>query len=332
MMDGRNLSARRLQGPPNRATAARESIDAVSTSTRSATLALVGLLAVSMTWGSSFPLTKVVLAQVSTPDFLAVRFAIATVVAGALLYRSVLALPRRVVARGVVLGVLYGAGQLVQTQGLTTTPASISGFITGMYVVLTPLCAAVLLRTPIGARVWVAVGLATVGLGFLALNQTLQLGPGEILTLASALLYALHIVGLSAWSKPHQAMGLAVVQLAVTAVLATAAATPGGIGVPHTTGTWLALVYMALVSGALAMVVQSWAQAHLAPSRAAIIMSTEPLWATAFAVAYFGEDLTARIIVGGVAILSAMLLVELRPRARPGEPDPRPEDLPKLAA
>lgn len=305
----------------------------MSGTSRATLWAVVGLLAVSATWGSSFPLTKVVLREVGTLDFLGVRFAIATVVTAALLYRQVRALPRRVLVKGVILGLLYGAGQVVQTKGLETTPASVSGFITGLYVVLTPLCAAVLLRSKIGARVWLAAGLALVGLGFLALNDSLQLGIGEILTATSAFLYALHIVGLSAWARADQALGLAVVQLAGTAVLTLGMAAPDGIELPQSPGVWIAVVYMALVSGALAMIIQSWAQAHLAPSRAAIIMSTEPLWATLFAVTFTGESLTLRIVVGGIAILAAMLLVELRPPTPPGEShDPRPEELPKLAA
>lgn len=300
----------------------------MQTSTRSATLAVVGLLAVSATWGSSFPLTRVVLEQVSTPDFLAVRFTIATVVGLALFHRQVRALPRRVLVRGVILGALYGSGQLLQTEGLVTTPAAVSGFITGLYVVLTPLCAALLLRARIGGRVWLAAALATVGLGFLALNGSVSIGVGVSLTAASAVLYALHIVGLSQWARAEQAVGLSVVQLGVTALMAGVGAAPGGVELPSTGGAWWGLIYMALISGALAMLVQSWAQAHLAPSRAAIIMSTEPLWATVFSVAFFDEALTGRIVVGGLTILAAMLLVELRPRAAPGStPDPRPEDV-----
>lgn len=296
-------------------------------------MALVGLLAVSAAWGSSFPLTKVVLEQVGTADFLAVRFAIATIVMLVLFHRAVRALPKQALLRGCVLGVLYGSGQLLQTQGLQHTPAAISGFITGLYVVLTPICAALLLRSAVGRRVWLATILAAVGLGFLALNDSLTIGVGETLTAVSALLYALHIVGLAAWSRSEQALGLAIVQLGMTALLSLIWAVPGGIQVPHTPGVWLALIYMALISGALAMVVQSWAQAHLAASRAAIIMSTEPLWATVFAVSFFDEQLTVRIVIGGIAILVAMLVVELRPRARRTDPpDPRPEDLPKMAA
>ncbi len=297
------------------------------TSTRTAALALAGLLAVAVAWGSSFPITKVLLEQMSAAQFLAIRFTIAAVVMGVVFHRSVRALPRPVLVRGVALGALYGAAQLVQTVGLETTPATISGFITGMYVVLTPICAALLLSAHIGGRVWAGAALATVGLGILALDD-FSLGFGEIVTLASALLFALHIVGLGAWSTPSQALGLSVVQIAACAVVSIVAAAPGGYRLPSDTGSWLAVVYMALISGALAMFVQSWAQAHLAPSRAAIIMSTEPVWAAVLSVTFLDEPLTWRITVGGSVMLAAMLLVELAPRAR-GEP-PRAEDLPKL--
>jgi len=297
------------------------------TSTRTAATALVGLLAVAVAWGSSFPITRVVLREMTAAQFLAVRFAIAALVMLAVFHRAVRSLPRRVLVHGLLLGVLYGVAQLVQTVGLETTPASISGFITGLYVVLTPICAAILLRTPIGLRVWVGAAMATVGLGILAL-QDLSLGFGEIVTLISALLYALHIVGLGAWSTARQALGLSVVQIAACAVVSVIAAAPGGYTLPASGWTWVAIIYMALISGALAMFVQSWAQAHLAPSRAAIIMSTEPVWAATLAVIFIGEALTWRIVVGGSIMLAAMLLVELAPRS-PTMP-PGPEELPKL--
>jgi drug/metabolite transporter (DMT)-like permease len=297
------------------------------TSTRTAATALVGLLAVAVAWGSSFPITRVVLREMTAAQFLAVRFAIAALVMLAVFHRAVRSLPRRVLVHGLLLGVLYGVAQLVQTVGLETTPASISGFITGLYVVLTPICAAILLRTPIGLRVWVGAAMATVGLGVLAL-QDLSLGFGEIVTLISALLYALHIVGLGAWSTARQALGLSVVQIAACAVVSVIAAAPGGYTLPASGWTWVAIIYMALISGALAMFVQSWAQAHLAPSRAAIIMSTEPVWAATLAVIFIGEALTWRIVVGGSIMLAAMLLVELAPRS-PTMP-PGPEELPKL--
>jgi drug/metabolite transporter (DMT)-like permease len=283
-------------------------------SSRSTGWALVGLLAVAAAWGSSFPLTKALLERMTALNFLAVRFSLAALLMVIIFFPALRRLSRRSVSRGLWLGLAYGVAQIMQTIGLQYTPASISGFITGMYVVLTPLCAAVILRSTLGPRVWLGAGIATVGLAILGLNG-LSIGFGEAITLASALIYAVHIVGLSAWSDAREALGLATVQLGVTALVSVAAALgfEGGVTLPTTGFDWLAIVYMAVVSGAVAMIVQSWAQAHLAPSRAAITMATEPAWAALFSILFLGEALTWRMAVGGGLMLAAMIIVESGP-------------------
>lgn len=282
-------------------------------------LAAVGLLAVTAAWGSTFFLLKDVLERVPATDFLAVRFAVAAAVLALVAPRSVSRLTRSERRHGVLLGLVYGGGQILQTVGLQTTSASVSGFVTGMYVVFTPLLGAVLLRARIGRTVWVAVALATTGLGMLSL-QGFSIGGGEALTLASALLYAVHIVGLGAWSSARSAIGLTVVQLLTITAVCGAGALPGGIDLPDRGADWLALVYMGLVAGTLALLVQTWAQAHLEATRAAIIMTMEPVFAALFAVLFGGERLGPRVVLGGGLVLAAMYLVELGPR-RPGDPD-----------
>ena len=276
-------------------------------------LAVLGLLGVTAAWGSTFFLLKDVVERVPVSDFLAVRFALAAVAVWLLAPHSVRRLTPTQRRHGVALGLIYGAAQLLQTFGLQHTSASVSGFVTGMYVVFTPLLGALLLRARIGRTVWVAVALATAGLGFLSL-QGFAIGGGEALTLASALLYGAHIVGLGAWSSARSAMGLTVVQLLTITVVCGVGAVPGGLILPQTGGDWVALVYMALVAGALALLVQTWAQAHLAPTRAAIIMTMEPVWAALFAVLFGGERLGPRVLLGGGLVLAAMYLVELGPR------------------
>jgi drug/metabolite transporter (DMT)-like permease len=141
-----------------------------------------------------------------------------------------------------------------------------------------------------------------------------SVGYGEALTLVAAMLYALHIVGLGAWSRPREALGMSVVQLLVIAVVCLVATAPDGVVLPESSQDWLSIVYMALVAGALALVGQTWAQAHLSPTRTAIIMSMEPVFAALFAVLLGGEDPTQRMLLGGLMVLSAMLMVELLPR------------------
>lgn len=301
-------------------TAARNSVG----SARLATLLLVGVTAV---WGSTFFLIRDLVAHVPSADFLAVRFAIAAVVMFAVFRRQTLALSRADLLTGVVLGAIYGAAQLLQTTGLEHTDASVSGFVTGTYVVLTPVFGALLLRDRITGSTWVAVGLATAGLAVLSLRG-LSIGYGEALTLASAALYALHIIGLGRFSRAHTATGLATVQAFVIAVLCFVAAVPGGVTLPADGGQWTSLLYMALVAGAGALWAQTWAQSHLPATRAAIVMTLEPVFAAFFAVLAGGERLTMRMLGGGALVLAAMYVVELLGRRTPevtAEEDPPAE-------
>jgi drug/metabolite transporter (DMT)-like permease len=278
-------------------------------------LGTVALLAITATWGSTFFLIKDLLVRVPVLDFLAVRFAIASVALFLLAPRALGRLSRRGRRSAVVLGLLYGVAQILQTTGLAHTPASVSGFITGLYVVFTPLLAALLLRQRITALTWVAVLLAMAGLGVLTLSG-LSVGFGEALTLVSAVLYALHIVGLGAWSTAREAWGMTVVQLVVITVVCFLATARDGVVLPSSAGDWAAVLYMALVPGALALAGQTWAQAHLAPTRSAVIMSMEPVFAALFAILLGGEMLTPRVAVGGLMVLAAMLMVELLPRRK----------------
>jgi drug/metabolite transporter (DMT)-like permease len=273
------------------------------------------LLAITAVWGSTFFLIKDLLERVPVTDFLAVRFGLATIAMILIFPKAVGALAPETRKRAVVLGGLYGVAQILQTAGLAHTPASVSGFITGMYVVCTPLFAAAILGTRIGAVTWGAVLLAIAGLGVLTLSG-FSVGYGEALTLVAAIIYALHIVGLGAWSTPAEAMGMSIIQLAVITGICFVGAVPHGIVLPQSTGDWAALVYMALFAGAAAMAGQTWAQAHLPPTRTAIIMSMEPVFAALFAVLLGGEDLTVRMFVGGGMVLAAMLIVELVPRRK----------------
>ena len=283
---------------------------------RTSLLATLALLAMTACWGSTFFLIKDLLERVPTLDFLGVRFLIAGVVMVLLAPRAIARLSPEVRRRALVLGALYGVAQILQTAGLAHTPASVSGFITGLYVVATPLFAAVVLRTRINAATWGAVVLATAGLGVLTLDG-FSIGYGEAITLVAALLYASHIVALGAWSRPADALGMSILQVLVIALICMVAALVGGapgIVLPDRPGDWASLVYMALIAGAAALLAQTWAQSHLPPTRSAIIMSMEPVFAAFFAVLLGGEGVTGRMLFGGLMVLGAMLVVELVPR------------------
>jgi drug/metabolite transporter (DMT)-like permease len=270
------------------------------------------LVAVTMIWGSTFFLIRDVVRVLPPTDFLAVRFTIAAAAMVAVFWRRMLALSGRELRIGVGLGVMYGVAQILQTVGLAHTEASRSGFITGTYVVMTPIFAAILLRDRIPRSTWLAVLLATAGLATLSLNGLgTGFGFGEEVTLLSAAVYALHIIGLGRFSSPSTAAGLSAVQMVAIALVSLIAAAPGGIELPTGRGGWTSVLYMALIAGAVAIWVQTWAQSHLSATRAAIVMTLEPVFAAGFAVALGGEMMTLRMVLGGAMVLAAMYTVEL---------------------
>jgi drug/metabolite transporter (DMT)-like permease len=300
----------------------------VSLSASRARAVATGLLVLlTAVWGSTFFLIHDLVATVPPTDFLAVRFSIAAVLMVVMFWRHVRRLRRPEWVVGLGLGLVYGVAQLLQTVGLAHTDASVSGFITGTYVVLTPVLSALLLRERVPASTWGAVALATLGLAVLSLRGGLSIGVGETLTLVAAAVYALHILGLGRWSTPADATGLAAVQMVAIALVCVPSALPGGIVLPSSGGQWAAVLYMATAAGVLALWVQTWAQARMSATRAAIVMTLEPVFAAFFAVVAGQERLTWRMVVGGVLVLTAMYLVELRAAARRRTGEPSSESL-----
>lgn len=280
---------------------------------RTGLLATALLVALTAVWGSTFFLIRDLVRTVPPLDFLAIRFTIAAVLMVGIFWRPLRALGRREWILGAGLGLLYGIAQILQTIGLSLTDASVSGFITGLYVVLTPLISALILRERITRVTWYAVLLSTAALAVLSLNGV-RIGVGEALTLGCAVIYALHIIGLGRWSTTAHATGMSAVQMIVIAVVCCLGAIPEGITWPQGAGQWASVVYMATAAGVLALWAQTWAQARLTATRAAIVMTLEPVFAAFFAVLFGGESLTARMLVGGVLVVAAMYVVELGSR------------------
>lgn len=276
--------------------------------------ATAALVAVTAVWGGTFVVVHDAVERMPVLPFLVWRFALAALVLALVRPRAVLALSPGKRRHGVALGLLLGAGYVLQTFGLVHTSATVSGFITGMFVVFTPLIGWLVLGEPVHAPVWIAVGLATAGLALISLNG-FAMGLGELLTLGCAALFAGHIVGLGRWSTSSDAYGLTVLQLGVVAALCLVASPlQGGLALPPDAAAWAAIAFLALAATALAFLAQTWAQTHMSAPRAAIVLTLEPVFAGIFGVTIGGDDVTARILVGGGCIVAAMYTVELAPR------------------
>lgn len=281
----------------------------------SSMLPMISLIGVTAVWGSTFFMIKGLLNEISALDFLSVRFILASVVSAIVIFPRLRSAKRQTWIHGLTLGLIYAMAQIFQTIGLQYTDASVSGFITGMYVVLTPIALLILFKARISPRAWGTVILATIGVAVLSLTG-LTVGAGEFITLIGSAFYAVHIAFLGQWAKDDDPLTLGVIQIFGIAIFCTLGALPGGISLPQSGGSWLALAFMSLIAGLGALLTQTWAQSKISATSAAIIMTTEPVFASLFAILFGGESLTPRLVIGGGLIVSAMLLAELSPRTK----------------
>ena len=281
----------------------------------SAILASMALVAVCAVWGSTFLIVQNAVSRMPVMDFLAVRFTVAVAVMFALRPTCLRGMTPQGLRRGVGLGVVLGAGYITQTYGLRFASATVSGFITGMFVVLTPVISWLILGKKVNRNTILAVVLATVGLALLSLHGW-SVGAGELLTLACAVFFAVHIVGLGEWSAKYDAYGFALLQITTVAVIALLAALPGGIKLPPDASTWGTVGITAVFATAAAFLVQTWTQSLVPAVTAAIIMTMEPVFAGIFGVLFGKNQLTVQIIFGAVCVLTAMLMVALKSSAK----------------
>ncbi len=277
----------------------------------SPTIALVALVGITAVWGSTFLVVQDTIARMPVMDFLAWRFLVASVVMIALRPTCLRNVTRLELLRGLGLGTMLGLGYIAQTYGLCYTSAAISGFITGMFVVLTPVMSWILLRRKTNRSTWMVVALATVGLALLTLNGW-SVGIGELLTLGCAVFFAIHIVGLGEWSSQYDPYAFSLLQIGAVAVISLIAAAPGGIVMPPDLGVWGVIGITGVLATSVAFFVQTWAQSLVSATRAAVVMTMEPVFAGLFAVVIGGNQLTLRTLGGAACILAAMLIINLK--------------------
>jgi drug/metabolite transporter (DMT)-like permease len=282
----------------------------------------LALVAVTAVWGSTFVLVRDAVAQIPPFTFIAYRFLAAAMLLAAIRPRLAAGGQPGLLAAGTVAGLALFCGYGFQTVGLQYTTASNAGFITGLAVVLTPLFAAVLLRQPPGRWPLTGAVLAAAGLALLSL-QRLEVRQGDALVFCCAVAFAAHILLLGRYAPRYPSYPLAVVQLATTGLLALAwAAVADDLVVPGSAEVWVALVITSVAASAGAFLIQTRAQREVSPTRTAVILTMEPVFAGLFGFLLAGERLSGRGWLGAGLILAGMLVAELggRQHAAPGQP------------
>jgi drug/metabolite transporter (DMT)-like permease len=274
-------------------------------------LAVIALLGVGFGWGAGFVLMKDAIEQQPYMDFLATRFTIAALVM--ILLRPFVALKMQAgdLKYGALIGVVLAFGYITQTIGLELTTAATSGFLTGLYVVFTPLIAWLFVKYKISGRVAIGVLFSIFGLAiFSGAAQSVEFQVGQIWLVVCAVLYAIHILLLGKYGQGRNSYRFAMLQIAFVAIVTWGFAIVDGYQPPPNFEVWFAILFTALLSTVMAFWIQTWAQTLLDPARVALLITSEVIWTAVLAIGMGQEPLTLAIVVGGGMMLTAMLIVE----------------------
>jgi drug/metabolite transporter (DMT)-like permease len=284
----------------------------------------LGLVAIAAVWGLTFVMVQDAIDRLEPFAFLAYRFIPAAVIVAGVFWRPLRRLEPEGWRAALVMGAFLTAGYVAQTLGLEHTTASNAGFITGLFVVLTPFFGALLfgMRPPRAA--WLAAGVSALGLLLLSgVGGDFKLS-GDGLEFVCACSFAMHILVTGRAVRRFDVGALVAIQLGACGLFCLFAAAIGGdLEAPRGATVWSALIVTSLFASALGFLVQSYAQRHATPSRTALILAAEPAFAGLFGYLLQDDRLSAGAWAGALLILSAIVLVDVVPRLR--APRPLPE-------
>ena len=286
------------------------------------------LVLAALLFGATFPLVHDALNDIQPFAYLVVRFSVAVLALGPF----AIAIGRRrgedqriLLRAGLIAGVLLAGGYAAQTAGLALISPSTSAFITGLYVVFTPIVESIVRRRVPPRSVLVGAAVAAAGL-YLLTGATLRLGVGEALTLLCAALFAVWLVYQGEYATRLHPIPFTSVQMLVVVIVCLPPAAGQGVGVLSGTAVFAA-VFTGVACSAVALSLQVWGQRRIAPTRTALILLLEPVFA-GLAGYVSGERLSAIELAGAGVILAGISVAELGSRRRPPLPHPELEPRP----
>jgi drug/metabolite transporter (DMT)-like permease len=277
-------------------------------------LAEIGLVAIAAVWGLTFVMVQDAVAEIEVMTFLAYRFIPASALVAAFFWRDLRGLGRDGWGAAFVMGIWLTAGYVFQTLGLERTSASHAGFITGLWVVLTPVLGAMFFSQRIERPAWIAAGASALGLFLLSGVGAEGTLVGDGLVFLCAISFTFHIFATDRGVRGRSVGALVAIQLGVCGLFSLiVAGTQGDLVVPDSGTVWSALAVTSLFASALGFFIQTFAQREASPARTALILASEPAFAGLFAYLLKGETLGAFGWVGAALIMAAIVSVEARP-------------------
>ncbi len=280
------------------------------------TIAIIVLIITSVLWGSTFIITKTVTKEVPIFLYLGLRYLIA-LIGFAPFFIHIRNINKKIIWMGIISGIIYYFAITFQTIGLQTTSAGKAGFITGLNCVMVPFLAWIIFKKKeVNVRIWIAVALSVVGMGFLLLEGNAQVIIGDILVLICAVFCAIFIVFNDKYVRMVDVYLYSMIQLATLALLCFGSSLLINESYELMSANisfWLIMVYMGLIVTTLTFLFQNWGQQYQGPSQTAIIFTLEPVFAVIFASYLLGNEvLSLQAWIGCGLIFIAIIITVLK--------------------
>jgi drug/metabolite transporter (DMT)-like permease len=282
------------------------------------TIAYIFLILTTVSWGSTFIITKTIIEDVPVFSYLTLRFLVALI---GFLPCSIYIkkINKKILLMGIISGLIYFAAIATQTMGLKSTTAGKAGFITGLNTIMVPFLGWVLFREYFKKRVWVAAGISIVGMGLLFLEGEARIIFGDVLVLICALFCALFIIYNDRAVRQVNVYLYSIIQLITISLCCFS--TSLVLNEPYSQipldsiGFWLIIGYMGVIATTLTFFFQNWSQQHVNPAATAIIFALEPVFAALFGFIFGNEILSPLGIIGAILILIAIFITIIKKKA-----------------
>ncbi len=268
------------------------------------------MLLVACIWGVTFVVVKNALADIGPFLFVGIRFLLAFLVLAALSYKDIIKIRLSTLWAGALLGFLLFIGYSLQTLGLKYTTSSNAGFITGVSVVLVPIIYSLIHKHKPTLTTSITVIMAAIGLFLISVPLgSFTLTYGDFLVLIGAFGFALHIIYVDLHSHLHNALAITGIQvLFVGLICLSIGLVIEPIPARISFNALFAIIVTAVFATALAFLLQNYLQKYSTPTRFAIVLTTEPVFAALAGYWWAGEKLGHLGLIGAALILLAMLL------------------------
>lgn len=295
---------------------------------RNIIMADIGLLFVALFWGGGFVAGKFALEDMSTMNIMAYRYVGAALVMALFCVKKFKLITKKMLLCSLLIGFLMYLGNTLQTIGLQYTTPGKQSFIISLYTVMVPLLSWIMLKTRPSKKIIAAAILALAGIALLTLKDDFTIGLGDFLTFLFAVTFSLQVVFIGIFMKDMDATLFTFLEIGMAAVFSLITAlifdTPAGLSEMRLIPL-LGLIYLVTFNTAFAFLLQNLCQRFAPANHTAILLSTETVFGTIFAVTLAGEVFRGRMLIGCIFMFAAIIVSEL-PGRKGKQLDEHPEN------